>query len=103
MRIAETAIAGPVSVLIATSVGHNCWASRQAILHYENSRLIRADGADLTQSGPRGLTGTLYVVKDTISRDNRRVMRLERQKIVDGEIVGKQNWGEIEDRGLQSA
>ena len=44
-----------------------------------------------------GLTGTLYVVKESLSRFNLLVMRIERQKIVNGRVVDKQNWGEIED------
>jgi hypothetical protein len=72
-------------------------------LHYQNDRLIRADGTDLIQTGTNGLTGTLYIVKDSLCRDNRRVMRVERQKIVDGEVVDRQNWGELEDAGLQAA
>lgn len=103
MSQAETGVPGPARVLVAVAVGPNAWVSRPATLHYESRRLIKAEGTDLTQAGPKGLTGTLYVVKDSLCRDNRRLMRVERQKIVDGEVVGTQNWGEIEDTGLAGA
>ena len=103
MKILESKMNGPTSVLIAVARGRNSWTSQQATLHYENNRLVRAEGADLNQAGPNGLTGTLYLVKDSLCRDNRRVMRVERQKIVDGEVVDSQNWGELEDGGLQAA
>jgi hypothetical protein len=92
---------GSARVLVAVAVGRNVWISRQATLHYENNRLIKAEGIDLTQAGPVGLKGILYVVKDSFCRDNRRFMRVERQKIVEGKIVDSQNWGEIEDTGLK--
>jgi hypothetical protein len=103
MRIMQTELNGPVNVQIAVARGRNCWSSQQATLHYENNRLIRAEGANLTESGPNGLTGTLFLVKDAMCRDNRRLMRVERQKIVDGEVVDCKNWGELEDEGLQAA
>jgi hypothetical protein len=103
MSQAETVGTGPAQVLVAVAVGRNSWASQQATLHYESSRLIKAEGTGLTQAGPKGLTGTLYVVKDFLCRDNRRVMRVERQKIVNGKVVDTQNWGELEDAGLQRA
>jgi len=93
----------PASVLVAVPVGRNVWIRKQAVLHYEGSRLIRAEGIDLPEAGPRGVTGTLYVVKDSLHRDNRSVMRVERQKIVNGQVVQMQNWGEIEDAGLAAA
>src|SRR5262249_60106863 len=82
MSQAAMQVTGPVHVRVAVSVARNVWVSQQATLHYESSRLIRADGAGLTECGPRGLTGTLYLVADSLCRDNRRVMRLLRQKIV---------------------
>lgn len=95
--------AEPIRVQVAVAVGRNVWVSQQATLHYEGRRLIRADGSGLDQAGPRGLTGALYLVIDSLCRDNRRIMRVERQKIVDGEVVDRQNWGEIEDAGLVAA
>jgi hypothetical protein len=103
MKIMQIENNGPASVLVAVALGRNAWTSQQVTLHYQNGRLIRADGIDLTQTGLNGLTGTLYIVKDSLCRDNRRVMRVERQKIVDGEVVDRQNWGELEDAGLQAA
>jgi hypothetical protein len=97
MSDAGMAITGPVCVLLAVPVGRNSWVSKEVMLHYEASRLIKAEGIDLTQTGPMGLTGTLYVVKESLCRDNRLVMRIERQKIVNGKVVDMQNWGEIED------
>lgn len=94
---------GSAVVLVAVPVGRNTWVSQEAILHYESSRLIRAEGTSMTQSGPGGLTGILYVVVESLCRETRRVMRVERQKIVNGEIVNRQNWGEFEDNGLQAA
>jgi hypothetical protein len=103
MRIMQTELNGPVNVLIAVARGRNCWSSQPATLHYENNRLVRAEGASLTE-GPSGLSGTLYIVKDSLCRDNRRLMRVERQKIVNGEVVDSKNWGELEDgAGLQAA
>jgi len=90
-------------VLVAVPVGRNVWVRKQATLHYEGNRLIRAEGIDLPEAGPQGVTGTLYVVKDSLYRDNRSVMRVERQKIVNGHVVQMQNWGEIEDAGLAAA
>lgn len=76
----------------------NCPPELKAeMLHYEASRLIKAEGIGITQSGPMGLTGTLYLVKESICRDKRLIMRIERQKIVNGKVVDMQNWGEIED------
>jgi hypothetical protein len=97
MSKAGMAITGPVCVLLAVPVGRNSWVSKEVMLHYEASRLIKAEGIDLTQTGPMGLTGTLYVVKESLCRDNRLVMRIERQKIVNGKVMDMQNWGEIED------
>jgi hypothetical protein len=97
MSDAGMAITGPVCVLLAVPVGRNSWVSKEVMLHYEASRLIKAEGIDLTQTGPMGLTGTLYVVKESLCRDNRLVMRIERQKIVNGKVMDMQNWGEIED------
>ncbi len=97
MSEAELTTTEPACVLLAIPVGRNTWVRKEATLHYESDRLIRADGVELTQKGPLGLTGTLYVVKESICRDNRLLMRIERQKIVNGKIVDMQNWGEIED------
>src|SRR5207245_5149722 len=71
--------------------------------HYASSRLVKAEGIDFPGAGPNGVSGTLYVVKDCLCRDNRRLMRVERHKIVDGKVVDVQNWGELEDAGLLSA
>ena len=38
-------------------------ASRLTRFIYESDRLVKADGLDLNQAGPLGLTGTLYVVE----------------------------------------
>ena len=100
MSQAEIQLPAPVQVRVAIAVGRNAWVSRQATLHYESDRLVRAEGTCLNQAGPRGLTGTLYVVTDSLCRDNRRVMRVERQKIVNGQILTTQNWGELEDGAL---
>jgi hypothetical protein len=97
MSEAGMTITGPVCVLLAVPVGRNGWDRKEVILHYEASRLVKAEGIDLGQTGPMGLTGTLYVVKEVLSRFNLLVMRIERQKIVNGRVVDKQNWGEIED------
>jgi len=97
MKRAGMGITGPAQVQVAVPVGRNAWASKQATLHYESNRLIKAEGIDLTPAGPNGVSGTLYVVKDYLRRDNRRVMRLERHKFVDGRVVAVQNWGELED------
>jgi hypothetical protein len=70
---------------------------------YEAGRLTKAEGIDFTQAGPMGLTGTLYVVKESLCRDNRRIMRIERQKLVNGLVVDMQNWGEMEDTVPQAA
>jgi hypothetical protein len=91
------AVTEPVCALLAVPVGRNGWISKKVMLHYEASRLIKAEGTDLAQKGSMGLTGTLYVVKESLCRDNRLVMRIERQKIVNGKVVDMQNWGEIED------
>ena len=88
---------GPVCVRLAVPLGRNGWVSKEAMLHYEAGRLIKAEGIDLTQAGSLGLTGTLYMVKESLCRDNRLVMRIERQKIVNGKVMNMQNWGEIED------
>jgi len=103
--MSETAreITGPASVQVAVPVGRNVWVRKEATLHYAGSRLIKAEGIDLPGAGPLGLTGTLYVVKASLHRDNRSVMRVERQKIVNGQVVQMQNWGEIEDAGLTAA
>ena len=103
MSLPGRGVTGPARVLVAVAVGRDAWVSQQVTLHYESSCLIKAEGTDLTQAGPKGLTGTLYVVKDSLCRENRRVMRVERQKIVNGEVVGTQNWGEIEDAGPPGA
>jgi hypothetical protein len=103
MRLSELEMTGSAIVQVAVPVGRNVWVSKEAILHYESSRLIRAEGTSVTQTGPRGLTGILYVVVESLCRENRRVMRVERQKIVNGEIVNRQNWGELEDSALQAA
>ncbi len=89
-------------VLVAVAVGRNTWVSKQATLHYESSRLVKAEGIDFP-AGPNGVSGILYVVKDCLCRDNRRLMRVERHKIVDGKVVDVQNWGEVEDAGPSSA
>jgi len=94
---------GPASVLVAVPVGRNVWVRKEATLHYEDSRLIKAEGVEFQGAGPLGLTGTLYLVKASLHRDNRSVMRVERQKIVNGRVVQMQNWGEIEDTGLTAA
>src|SRR5262249_54837997 len=72
-------------------------------LHYTGSRLVKAEGVDLSNAGPNGLTGTLYVVRDEVWRDRRRVLRVERQQVVDGRVVSAQNWGEVEDAGAAAA
>ena len=96
MRPESAATAGPACVRVVIPVGRNAWASRQATLHYAGSRLVRAEGIDFPRAGPNGLTGTLYLVRDELWRDNRRVLRVERQQLVDGRVVSTQNWGEIE-------
>ena len=73
MRSEGIAVTGPASVLVAVPVGRNVWASRQATLHYAESRLVQVEGIDLPNAGPNGLTGTLYVVRDEFWRDHRRV------------------------------
>ena len=97
MSDTEMAATGPVCVLLAIPLGRNGWAKKDAMLHYEAGRLIKAEGMDLIQTGSMGLTGTLYVVKESLSRFNRLVMRIERQKFVNGKVVDVKNWGEIED------
>jgi hypothetical protein len=82
--------------LIAIPVGRNGWISKEVTLHYEAGRLVKAEGVEFAQTGPQGLTGTLYVVKDSPRYDNRMFMRIERQKIVNGKVVDSRNWGEIE-------
>ena len=96
-------ITGPASVQVAVPVGRNVWIRKEATLHYNGNRLIKAEGVELPAAGPLGLTGTLYLVKASLHRDNRSVMRVERQKIVNGQVVQMQNWGEIEDAGLTAA
>jgi hypothetical protein len=103
MSDAGVNMSGPSSVLIAVPVGRNTWVSKQATLYYEGSRLVKAEGSDLMQTGTQGLSGTLYVVKDCLCRDNRTVMRVERQKIVNGKVVDLKNWGEIEDTTPRAA
>lgn len=103
MSEAEMSITSPASVPVAVRVGRNGWVRKQATLHYENSRMIKAEGIELTQAGPMGLTGIMYVVKDSFCRDNRSVMRVERRKIVNGLVVDIQNWGEIEDAEPRAA
>jgi hypothetical protein len=95
--------AGPASVLVAVPVGRNVWIRKQATLHYHGSRLIKAEGIEFQGAGPLGVTGTLYLVKDSLHRDNRSLMRVERQKIVNGQVVQMQNWGEIEEATLTAA
>ena len=90
-------------MLVAVPVGRNTWVSKQATLYYEDSCLIKAEGVDLPQAGPLGLTGTLYLVKDSLRRDNRPVMRVERQKIVNGKVVDIQNWGELDNAEPRAA
>ena len=97
MSEAGMAITGSVCVRLAVPLGRTGWVSKEAMLHYEAGRLIKAEGIDLTQAGSLGLTGTLYMVKESLCRDNRLVMRIERQKIVNGKVIDMQNWGEIED------
>ena len=97
MSEAAIAVTELVCALLAVPVGRNVWISKKVMLHYEASRLIKAEGTDRAQKGSMGLTGTLYVVKESLCRDNRLVMRIERQKIVNGKVVDMQNWGEIED------
>jgi hypothetical protein len=103
MRPEAAAVTGPACVLVAVPVGRDAWASRQATLHYAGSRLVLAEGIDLPNAGPNGLTGTLYVVRDKFWRDRRRVLRVERQQVVDGRVVSAQNWGEVEDAGAAAA
>lgn len=98
--LGETAAA---RVAVAVPVSRHAWVRRQATLHYAGNRLVRAEGIDLAGSGPLGVTGTLYVVKDSLCRDNRSVMRVERQKVVNGRVVEVRNWGEVEDAGPQAA
>jgi hypothetical protein len=93
----------PASVQIAVPVGRNVWVRKQATLHYQGKRLVKAEGVDFGQAGPQGLTGILYLVKASLNRDNRSVMRVERQKIVNGQVVQMQNWGEIEETALTAA
>jgi hypothetical protein len=103
MSQARTELSGATKLLVAVPVGRNTWISKKATLHYEGKRLIKAEGIELTQAGPRGVTGTLYIVKESLCRDHCRVMRVERQKVVDGQVVDTQNWGEIEDTGPRAA
>jgi hypothetical protein len=100
MSETATPVTGPTSVRIAVPLGRNGrngWVSKEVTLHYEANRLIKAEGVELTQTGPLGLTGTLYVVKELLQYESRPVMRIERQKIVHGKVVDMRNWGEIED------
>jgi hypothetical protein len=94
---------GPACVLVAIPVGRGTWTSGHATLHYAGNRLIKAEGVDFPREGPNGLTGTLYLVRDDFWRDRRRLLRVERQQIVDGQVVSTQNWGEIEDVGTAAA
>src|SRR5262249_25371194 len=103
MRAEAVAVTGPACVLVAVPVGRDAWASRRATLHYTGSRLVKAEGVDLPNAGPNGLTGTLYVVRDEIWRGRRRVLRVEGQEVVDGRVVSTQNWGEVEDAGAAAA
>ena len=103
MRSEGTAVTGPACVRVAVPVGRNAWASRPATLHYAGNRLVKAEGIDLLPAGPNGLTGTLYVVRDEFWRDRRRLLRVERQQVVDGQVVSTQNWGEVEDAGAAAA
>ena len=97
MSDAATNSTGETSVLVLVPAGRNAWTKKQVTLHYEANRLIRVDGIELPKAGPMGLTGTLYMVKDLIYRDTRPVMRVERQKIVNGAVVDRRNWGELEE------
>ena len=101
MNEIEATITASTAVLLVIPIGRNTWAKKESILHYEANRLMKAEGVELKQSGT-GVTGTLYVVKEWICRDNRQVMRVERQKIVNGKIVDTQNWGEIEEAAPRS-
>jgi hypothetical protein len=92
-----TTMANPTCVPIAVRVGRDGWVRKVATLHYEANRLVRAEGIEFAREGSMGLTGTMYVVKESFCRDNRSVMRVERQKIVNGIVVELQNWGEIDD------
>lgn len=103
MSDTSAAMTAPASVQVAVPLGRNLWIRKEAILHYQGNRLVKAEGIDLPGAGPLGLTGTLYIVKASLHRDNRSVMRVERQKIVNGQVVQMQNWGEIEDTGLAAA
>jgi hypothetical protein len=103
MSDAGVAITRSACVLLAVSVSRTGWVSKEVMLRYEAGRLTKAEGIDFTQAGPMGLTGTLYVVKESLCRDNRRIMRIERQKLVNGLVVDMQNWGEIEDTVPQAA
>lgn len=97
MNETALAITSPTCVQLVVPVGRNGWARKEATLQYEANRLIKAEGIELKQTGPMGLTGTLFFVKESLYRENRLVMRIERQKIVNGKVVEMQNWGEIED------
>ena len=103
MRPADVRENGSACVWVALPVGRNGWASRPATLHYEGTRLVKADGIDMLQAGPNGMTGILYLVKESLCRDDRRVLRVERQRVVDGRITATQNWGEVEDAGPLAA
>ena len=95
--------AGLICVQVAVPGRRNVWSSKQATLRYDSSRLVEAEGIEFAQAGPHGLTGTLYLVTGTFCRDNRRIMRVERRKIVDGKVAEVQNWGELEDAPLHAA
>ena len=97
MNDALTTIPDPARAVVVVPVGRNTWTKKEITLQYEASRLIKVEGIDITQSGPMGLTGILFMVKESVSRDNRTLMRVERQKIVNGKVVELQNWGEIEE------
>lgn len=99
----ETEISGSKIFTIAVPKGRNIWEYREANFHYASRRLIRVEGAPHSETEPDGLTGTLYVVVETFCRENRRVMRVERQKFVKGELVNRQNWGEFENTSLNAA
>ena len=82
-------------VTIAIRAGRNDWSKAEAILRYQAGRLIGAEGVELAV-GTLGLSGTIYVVKDIISRDNRTLMRIERQRLLNGKVVDANNLGEVE-------
>lgn len=97
------AIMSSACVLLAVPIGRTGWSKMQATLYYESNRLIKVEGIDFTQTGPSGVTGSLYLVKESLCRENRRTLRIERQKVVNGLVVDIQNWGEIEESVPQAA